>query len=61
MESGRFFEKKLRKKLLIPPAFERPNCGRSKAGGNKSFLVLFFKKEHSSFYMGAMRLGAIAI
>jgi hypothetical protein len=41
-ESGRFFEKKLRKKLLISPAFERPNCGRSKAGEIKSFLVTFF-------------------
>jgi hypothetical protein len=30
-ESGRFFEKKLRKKLLFPPAFERPQDGRSKA------------------------------
>jgi hypothetical protein len=28
---------------LISPAFERPNCGRSKAGGDKSFGALFSK------------------
>jgi hypothetical protein len=30
---------------LIPPAFERPNCGRSKAGGIKSFFGSFFSKK----------------
>jgi len=49
-ERSRFFEKKLRKKLLIPPAFERPQFGRSKAGGIKSFLLLFFKKEVLPFF-----------
>jgi hypothetical protein len=42
-----FFEKKaprpgVTKELLLRPAFERPNCGRSKAGGNISFLGAFF-------------------
>jgi hypothetical protein len=45
-ESGRFFEKKLRKKLLKSPAFERPQYGRAKAGDNKSFLVTFFQKSN---------------
>jgi hypothetical protein len=44
--SGRFFEKKLGKKLLLPAAFERPYRGRSKAAGNKSFLVTFFQKSN---------------
>jgi hypothetical protein len=44
-----FFCKKEAKKLSIPPASERPQFGRSTAGGNRSFLArspraLFFKK-----------------
>jgi hypothetical protein len=42
------FLKKARKNFLSPPAFERPNCGHSKAGGIKSFLVTFFKKVTAS-------------
>jgi hypothetical protein len=43
---GRFFKKKLCKKLLIPPAFERPNFGPSKAGGGKKvFCGAFFQKS----------------
>jgi hypothetical protein len=38
-ESGRFFEKKLRKKLSISRAFERPDYGRSKAEGKKVFWL----------------------
>jgi len=44
-----FFAKKEAKKLLITAAFEGPNCGRSKAGVNKSFLVTFFQK--SNFFL----------
>jgi hypothetical protein len=40
------FLKKRSKKLLFPPAVERPNCGLSKAGGSKSFLVTFFQKSN---------------
>jgi hypothetical protein len=32
------------KKLSFSPAFEWPDFGRSKTGGNESFLLLFFKK-----------------
>jgi hypothetical protein len=43
------FEKSAQKPLF-PPAFERPGFGPSKAGGNRSFLLLFFRKEvFSSF------------
>jgi hypothetical protein len=52
--SGRFFKKKLRKKLLFTPAFERPYCDRSKAGRNKKvFWLLFFKKVTASFASGS--------
>jgi hypothetical protein len=44
-----FFAKKEAKKLSSPAAFEGPNCGRSKAGVNKSFLVTFFQK--SNFFL----------
>jgi len=40
------FLKKARKNFLIPPAFERPQFGRSTAGGIKSFLVTFFQKSN---------------
>jgi hypothetical protein len=48
--SGRFFEKnaqagRLRKKLLLTPAFEWPQFGLSKALGNKSFFASFFAKK----------------
>jgi hypothetical protein len=46
--------KKRSKKLLIPPAFERPKFGRSKAVVNKSFFGSFFaKKELLTFLLGA--------
>jgi hypothetical protein len=32
---------------LTPPAFERPQFGRSKAWKIKSFLVTFFQKSNS--------------
>jgi hypothetical protein len=47
--SGRFFEKKLCKKLLFPQAFARPRFGHSKAGGIKVFWLFFFKKV-TAFY-----------
>jgi hypothetical protein len=37
--SGRFFEKKLRKKLLLPTAFEGPYFGRSTARQNQKFFA----------------------
>jgi hypothetical protein len=40
-----FLKKKQPKKLLILSAFELPYCGRATAGGSKSFLRLFFRKE----------------
>jgi hypothetical protein len=46
-EQGRTsFLKKRSKKLLLPTALERPDFGRSKAVGNKSFLVTFFQKSN---------------
>jgi len=42
-EAVTFFEKKVTKKTSIPPAFEWPKFGRSKAGGTKSFCALFSK------------------
>jgi hypothetical protein len=46
-EEGRtsFFAKKEAKKLLFTTAVERPNCGRSTAVVNKSFLRAFFQKS----------------
>jgi hypothetical protein len=46
-------------KLLSPPAFERPQFGRSKAGEIKSFLVTFFQKSNGllsiAFYYFLLR------
>ena len=59
-----FFEKKVAKKLLFPPAFERPNCGRSRAGGNRSFFgspggaPFFAKKELLTFLFVVLMLSA---
>jgi len=39
------FLKKSAQKTFAPPALERPQYGRSSAVVNKSFLLLFFKKE----------------
>jgi len=39
------FLKKARKNFSLPPAFERPQYGRSKAGGIKSFFGYFFFKK----------------
>jgi hypothetical protein len=44
-ESGRFFEKKLRKKLFKSKAFEWPQYGRSNAGENQKFFGYFFSKK----------------
>jgi hypothetical protein len=47
-EDVTFFEKKVTKKTLISPVFERPYCGRSKAGGIGSFFASFFAKKEDS-------------
>jgi len=44
-EEVTFFEKKVTKKTLIPPAFERPQYGRSTAGNNQKFFGYFFSKK----------------
>jgi hypothetical protein len=46
-----FPKKKKQKDFLFHPAFEWPDLGPSKAGGNKSFLGYFFLKKSNGFLL----------
>jgi hypothetical protein len=51
VEERIFFSEEKKQKTLISSQLDIawPRPGSSRARRNKSFLVLFFKKEHSSF------------